>query len=79
MELYFSQSLAVPTTAIAVPERWGFPTENVQPFACPECRMAELPAGVDWFLQTPVLVRLFDGRVECVSEVDPETPECLEL
>ncbi len=79
MELYFSQSLTVPTTAIAVPERGGFPTENLQPFACPECRMAEMPAGVDWFLQTPVLVRLFDGRVECVSEVDPETPECLEL
>ena len=79
MELYFSQSLPAPTTAIAVPERAGFPTENVQPFPCLECRTAELPAGVDWFLQTPVLVRLFDGKVECVSEVDPETPECLEL
>jgi len=79
MELYFSDSLPAPTTAIAVPEHAGFPTENVQPFPCLECRTAELPAGVDWFLQTPVLVRLFDGRVECVSEVDPETPECLEL
>jgi hypothetical protein len=79
MELYFSGSLAVPTTAIAVPEKGGFPTENVQPFACLECRVAELPAGVDWFLQTPVLVRLFDGSIECVSEVDPESPECLEL
>jgi len=79
MELYFSASLARPTTAIAVPERAGFPTENVQPFPCVECRVAELPAGVDWFLQTPVLVRLFDGIVECVSEVDPEAPECLEL
>lgn len=79
MELYFSESLPAPTTAIAVPERAGFPTENVQPFACSECRTAELPSGVDWFLQTPVLVRLLDGTVECVSEVDPETPECLEL
>ncbi len=79
MELYFSGSLAVPTTAIAVPEKGGFPTENVQPFACLECRVAELPAGVDWFLQTPVLVRLFDGRVECVAEVEPESPECLEF
>ena len=79
MDFYFSGSLTAPTTAIAVPERGGFPTENLQPFSCPECRLAELPAGVDWFLQTPVLVRLFDGRVECVSEVDPEIPECLEL
>jgi len=79
MELYFSETLPAPTTAIAVPERAGFPTENVQPFPCLRCRTAELPSGVDWFLQTPVLVRLLDGRVECVSEVDPETPECLEL
>jgi hypothetical protein len=79
MELYFSASLARPTTAIAVPERAGFPTENVQPFPCVECRVAELPAGVDWFLQTPVLVRLNDGIVECVSEVEPEAPECLEF
>jgi len=78
MELYFSQSLPAPTTAIAVPERVGFPTENVQPFPCLGCRTAELPSGVDWFFQTPVLVRLLDGRVECVSEVDPETPDCLE-
>jgi hypothetical protein len=77
MELFFSGALPLPTTAVAVPERGGFPTENLQPFPCLECRTAELPAGVDWFLQTPVLVRLADGRVECVSEVDPESPECL--
>jgi hypothetical protein len=77
MELYFSGPLPWPTTAIAVPERGGFPTENLQPFPCLECRTAELPDGVDWFLQTPVLVRLAEGRVECVSEVDPEAPECL--
>jgi hypothetical protein len=77
MELFFSGALPLPTTAVAVPERGGFPTENLQPFPCLECRTAELPAGVDWFLQTPVLVRLADGRVECVSEVDPEAPECL--
>jgi hypothetical protein len=77
MELYFSGQLPLPTTAVAVPERVGFPTENLQPFPCLECRTAELPAGVDWFLQTPVLVRLVDGRVACVSEVDPEAPDCL--
>jgi hypothetical protein len=78
MELYFSAELSVPTTAIAVPERAGFPTDNLQEFACPECHRAELPAGVDWFLQTPVVVRLSDGVVECAAEVDPMAPECLD-
>ena len=77
MALHFSGSLEHPTTAVAVPERHGFPTENLQPFDCPECRLAELPAGVDWFLQTPVLVRLADGVVECAAEVDAIAPECL--
>jgi len=77
MELYFSGSLERPTTAVAVPERDGFPTENLQAFDCPECRLAELPAGIDWFLQTPVLLRLADGVVECVAEVEPTAPECL--
>jgi uncharacterized membrane protein YphA (DoxX/SURF4 family) len=78
MVLYFGGSLDQPTTAIAVPERDGFPTENLQPFECPECRMAELPAGIDWFLQTPVLVRLMNGVVECAAEVDATSPECLD-
>ncbi len=77
MELHFSGSLERTVTAIAVPERDGFPTENLQPFDCPECRLAELPAGIDWFLQTPVLVRLADGVVECAAEVDGTAPECL--
>ena len=78
LEVYFSGALDRPTTAIAVPERDGWPTENLQPFPCSECRVAELPAGIDWFLQTPVLVRLIDGRVECAAEVDPMSPECLD-
>ncbi len=78
MEVYFSGILDWPTTAIAVPERDGWPTENLQPFPCFECRTAELPAGIDWFLQTPVLVRLMDGTVECAAEVDPTSPECLD-
>jgi len=77
MEVYFSGALDWPTTAVAVPERDGWPTENLQPFPCLECRTAELPAGIDWFLQTPVLVRLMDGLVECAAEVDPMSPECL--
>jgi hypothetical protein len=77
MMLHFSGSPERSATAIAVPERDGFPTENLQPFDCPECRLAELPAGIDWFLQTPVLVRLMDGVVECAAEVDATAPECL--
>lgn len=77
MELHFSGALEYPTTAIAVPERDGFPTENLQAFDCPECRLAALPAGIDWFFQTPVLVRLVDGVVECAAEVEAVTPECL--
>lgn len=78
MEAYFVGPLAVPTTAVAVPERGGFPTEGIQPFVCDECSRAELPPGVDWFLQTPVLVRLEDGVVRCAAEVVPEEPACLE-
>jgi hypothetical protein len=78
LETFFSGPLDWPTTAIAVPERDGWPTENLQSFPCSECRVAELPAGVDWFLQTPVLVRLVDGRVECAAEVDSMSPECLD-
>lgn len=77
LEVYFNGTLQLPTTAVAVPERGGWPTQNLQPFPCTQCRLAELPSGVDWFLQTPVLVRLSDGIVECASEVDPQAPECL--
>ncbi len=78
MEAYFVGELAVPTTAVAVPERGGFPTVGVKPFPCDQCSKAELPAGVDWFLQTPVLVRLEDGVVRCAAEVTAEAPTCLE-
>lgn len=78
MEAHFVGPLAVPTTAVAVPERGGFPTVGIQPFDCDECSRAELPPGVDWFLQTPVLVRLEDGVVRCAAEVSPEAPACLE-
>jgi len=77
LELYFSDALPHPTTAIAVPERDGFPTENIQHFSCSECRVAELPAGIDWFMKTPVLVRLAEGVVECAAEVEPDNPECI--
>jgi hypothetical protein len=77
MEIYFSGPLQWPTTAIAVPERDGWPTVNVQDFPCGECGLAELPSGVDWFFKTPVLVRLSDGVVECVAEEDPLAPECI--
>lgn len=79
MELHFSGELPAPTLAVAVPERTGYPTENLQSFPCVDCGTAELPAGVDWFLQTPVLVRLEGGVVECAAEVEAMAPQCLEL
>ena len=77
MEAFFVGELAVPTTAVAVPERAGFPTEGLQPFPCNSCSRAELPAGVDWFLKTPVLVRLEDGFVRCAAEVTADDPRCI--
>jgi hypothetical protein len=77
MEVYFAGELPAPTTAVAVPERTGYPTEGIQPFVCGACRLAELPSGVDWFLQTPVLVRLSDGVVACAAEVAAADPVCL--
>jgi len=79
MELHFSDELPAPTLAVAVPERAGYPTENLQSFPCGGCGTAELPAGVDWFLQTPVLVRLEDGVVGCAAEVEAMAPQCLEM
>lgn len=79
MEFFFAEELPLPTTAVAVPDRVGFPTVGVQPFVCAGCRLAELPAGVDWFLQTPVLVKLSDGVVECAAEVTADNPTCLDI
>ena len=79
MEVFFADELPLPTTAVAVPERTGYPTVGVQPFACDSCRLAELPSGVDWFLQTPVLVRLADGVVECAAEVTADNPICMDV
>jgi hypothetical protein len=76
MEVYFSSELPLPTTAVAVPERDGFPEVGLT-LPCADCRTAQLPAGVDWFMQTPVLVRITDGVVDCAAEVSPLEPECL--
>ncbi len=77
MELYFVGPLAVPVTAVAVPERDGFPNVGVQPMPCTECSTAELPPGIDWFFQTPVVVRLLDGVVQCAAEEEPAAPACV--
>ena len=76
MEVWFSGPLMLPTTAIAVPERGGWPAVDLG-MPCAECGLAELPPGVDWFMQTPVLVRLEDGIVTCAAEVSADEPTCL--
>ncbi len=77
MEVYFSDVLPAPVLAVAVPEKDGFPTENLQPFVCGECQPAQLPSGIDWFFQTPVVIRLEDGVVDCAAEVSVENPQCI--
>jgi len=79
MEIYFADVLPLPTTAVAIPERTGFPDAGALPLVCGACRLAELPSGVDWFMQTPVLVRLNEGIVECAAEVTAEDPTCLDV
>lgn len=79
MELFFADEIAPPATAVAVPEKAGFPAVGLQPFVCGSCRLAELPAGVDWFMQTPVLVKLTEGVVECAAEVTAADPTCLDV
>jgi hypothetical protein len=79
MAVWFQPDVPAPTLAVAVPERDGFPTVGLQPFECDACSLAELPAGIDWFLATPVLVRLRDGVVECAAEVNAGEPECVEF
>lgn len=76
MQVFFAGPLDVPTVAVAIPERTGWPDVRL-PLDCEECRTAELPAGVDWFIQTPVLVRLNEGVVACASETDAADPQCL--
>jgi hypothetical protein len=76
LEIWFSGDLLVPTTAIAVPERGGWPEVDLG-MPCADCELAELPAGVDWFMQTPVLVRLQDGVVTCAAETSADDPACL--
>jgi hypothetical protein len=76
MEVFFDDQLTIPTTAVAVPERDGYPAEAL-PFPCRECSTAELPQGIDWFIQTPVLVRMRDGVVECAAETTADDPVCI--
>jgi hypothetical protein len=77
LDTFFAVDLPAPTTVVAVPERAGYPTQGVKPMPCDGCRRAELPAGCDWFLKTPVLVRLENGVVQCAAEVEADDPVCL--
>jgi hypothetical protein len=76
VQVYFTGPLDIPTVAVAIPDRAGWPDTQL-PFECDECRLSELPAGVDWFFQTPVLVRLNEGVVACASETSAADPRCV--
>lgn len=77
LEMYFAGRLPAPTTVVAVPNREGFPTSGTFPQPCGACSSMELPAGCDWVLATPVVVRLEDGVVTCAAEEDPAQPRCV--
>ncbi len=81
LERFFTGPLKIPTLAIATPERSGFPDPlDELPMPCTECVMRSLPIGPDYVMQTPVVVRVKDGIVECAAEgVDAAAPlpECL--
>lgn len=75
---YFAGDPPYPTLLVAVPEKNGFPAQGALPLPCTGCVQRELPAGCDWFFQTPVVVRFEDGRVSCVAEEDPNSPRCID-
>lgn len=78
LSTYFAGDPPYPTLLVAVPEKNGFPKTGVLPLPCTGCSERELPAGCDWFFQTPVVVRFDDGRVSCVAEEDPDSPRCVD-
>ena len=79
LEFHFGFGSPVPTTLVAVPENVeGFATEGLLENPCMDCRLAELPAGVNWIMTPPVVMALRDGEVVCVKEAeDSDAPECL--
>ncbi|MBG85130.1 MAG: hypothetical protein CMJ40_11375 [Phycisphaerae bacterium] len=79
LEFHFGFGSPVPTTLVAVPENQeGFATEGLLENPCLDCRLAELPPGVNWIMTPPVVMALRDGEVICVKEAeDSDAPECL--
>jgi hypothetical protein len=79
LEFQFGFGCPVPTTLVAVPENpEGFETDGLLDNPCLDCRMAELPTGVNWIMTPPLVVAISNGRVVCAQEAeDPDAPACL--
>lgn len=74
---YFVGDLPQPTTLIAVPEGGRFPANPLEN-PCTQCDEIRLSTQVEWYFQTPTVVRLEDGVVACANiEENPEMPECV--
>ena len=75
---YFSDPvLPVPTVAVDVMD---YDPAGLLEFYCDGCLRAELPAGPSYLIQTPVVVRVSDGVVTCVtdgSNSDEEAERCI--
>ncbi|MDZ4754011.1 MAG: hypothetical protein SGJ11_05890 [Phycisphaerae bacterium] len=62
MREYFSDTLPCPTVAVAIPDASGEPLE----MECTQCKLATLPAGPMYVIESPVIVVIVDGVVKCV-------------
>jgi uncharacterized membrane protein YphA (DoxX/SURF4 family) len=75
---YFSDpELPTPTLAVDVMD---YAPEGLLEFYCDACARAELPSGPSYLIQTPVVLRLKDGVITCITDgsaTDEETEQCI--
>ena len=76
--IHFSDpELPVPTLAIGIPD---YQPEGALEFLCDGCLVTELPAGTDYLIQTPAIIRVEDGVVTCAvdgSNDESEIEACI--
>ncbi len=79
LEFQFGFGSPVPTTLVAVPETAdGFTADGLLDNPCLDCRLAELPTGINWIMTPPLVMAVRDGEVICVKEAEEsDMPECL--
>ena len=75
---YFSDpELATPTLAVDILD---YAPEGLLEFYCEACERVDLPRGPSYLIQTPVVIRLKDGVITCItdgSSSDEEVEQCI--